>query len=90
MFEVYCVVFIRCTTAIHSTYTYSFYIFITEQLVLCIKTKLAYVGLYENAFFALLAKEDACSVGIAYTATFIESFFGKCDGNIRKGRIDVR
>ena len=53
------------------------------------KTKIVCVGLCENVFFTLLAKEDTCSVGIAYTATFIESFFGKCVGNIRKGRMIV-
>ena len=54
-----------------------------------IKTKIVCVGLYENTFLALLATEDTCSVGVAYIATFIESFFGKYVGNIRKGGMNV-
>ena len=53
------------------------------------KTKIVCVSLYANTFFALLATEDTCSVGVANTAIFIESFFGKCVGNIRKGRMNV-
>ena len=54
-----------------------------------IKTKIVCVGLYENTFLALLATEDTCSVGVAYIATFMESFFGKYVGNIRKGGMNV-
>ena len=53
------------------------------------KTKIVCVSLYANTFFALLATEDTCSAGVANTATFIESFFGKCVGNIRKARMNV-
>ena len=44
-----------------------------------------WVGLYEKPFFAQLATEDACAVGVAYIATFVESFYGKCVGTIRNG-----
>ena len=45
--------------------------------------------LYEKPFFAQLATEDTCAVGVAYIATFVGSFYGKCVGSIRKWRMDV-
>ena len=53
------------------------------------KNQILCVGLYENTFFALLATEDTCAMRIAYIAPFVEPFYGKCVGSIRKGRMNV-
>ena len=66
-----------------------FYICIIEQFTLYIKTKIVCVGPYENTFFTLLATEDTYAVGVADIATFVESFYGKCVGRIRKGRMKI-
>ena len=44
----------------------SAYTCIIEELIVYIKTKIVRVGLYEKPFFAQLATEDTCAVGVAY------------------------
>ena len=53
------------------------------------QNSLGWPSRYEKPFFAQLATEHTCAVDVADIATFVESFYGKCVGSIRKGRMNV-